>query len=177
MWMWHPVALLDNTLFWPLLATTLFVMVLFQFLDRPLRTPAAPWGVVSFELAGSVEKAGSMIDSWDDRARLSAALGLGLDYLFMLLYATTIAIACLWSAGVYDSLGWGLAGLGGLMAWGVWLAALLDGIENYSLWQLLKGPVSDPWPGVARWCASIKFTLIAISMVYGIAGGVIHLLI
>ncbi len=173
--MWHPVVSLSFSLFWPLLVATLLVMALFQFLDRPLRTPAAPWGVVSFELAGSVDKARSIIDSWDDQARLSAAFGLGLDYLFMVLYATTIAIACLWSADIYGSLGWWLAGLGGLMAWGVWLAALLDGIENYSLWRLLSGPVSDPWPKIARWCATIKFILITIAMIYGIAGGIVYL--
>ncbi len=168
---------LPFSLFWPLLAATLVVMALFQILDRPLRTPAAPWGIVSFELAGSMDKAQAMIDSWDEHARLSAAFGLGLDYLFMVLYATTIALACLWSAQVYGELGWWLVDLGGLLAWGVWLAALLDGIENISLWQLLKGPVSDPWPSIARWCASIKFVLIAFSMIYGIAGGIVYLLV
>lgn len=175
--MWHPVVLFSFSLFWPLLAATLLVLVIFQFLDRPLRTSAAPWGVVSFELAGRAEKARAIIDSWDDHARLSAALGLGLDYLFMLLYATTIAIACLWSAEVYKELGWWMADLGGLMAWGVWLAAVLDGVENYSLWRLLSGPVSNPWPRIAWWCASIKFVLIAISMIYGIAGGAVYLLV
>jgi len=173
--MWHPVVLFPFSLFWPFLVATLLVMVIFQYLDRPLRTSAAPWGVVSFELAGSVERARDMIDSWDDHARLSVAFGLGFDYLFMLLYATTIAIACVWSAEVYGALDWWLAGLGGLMAWGVWLAAVLDGIENYSLWRLLSGLVSDPWPGIARWCASIKFILIAVSMIYGIAGGIVYL--
>ena len=174
--MWHPVDLLPFTLFWPLLIATLIVMAVFQLLDRPLRTSAAPNGIVSFELAGSVENARAMIDSWDDRTRLYTALGLGLDYLFMLLYATTIAIACLWSAGVYAMSGWPIAGWGGLVAWGVWLAAALDGVENYSLWQLLKGPVVNPWPGIARWCASIKFALITIAMLYGITGGIVHLL-
>jgi hypothetical protein len=174
--MWHPVVLLPFSIFWPFLVVTLLVMALFQFLDRPLRTPASPWGVVSFELAGSVDKARSIINSWDDHARLSAAFGLGLDYLFMVLYATTIAIACLWSGNVYGSLGWPLANLGDLIAWGVWFAALLDGIENYSLWRLLSGPISDPWPKIAWWCASIKFILITIGMIYGIAGGIVYLL-
>jgi len=175
--MWHPVDLLPFTLFWPFLIATLSVMAVFQILDRPLRTPAAPNGIVSFELAGNVDAARAMIESWDERARLYTAFGLGFDYLFMLLYATTIAIACLWSADVYALAGWSLAGWGGLLAWGVWIAAVLDGIENYSLWQLLKGPVTNPWPGVARWCASIKFALIAIGILYGVAGGVVHLLV
>ena len=174
--MWHPVILLPFPLFWPLLLATFIVMVAFQFLDRPLRTSAAPNGIVSFELAGSVEKARAMLESWDERARLYTALGLGLDYLFMLLYATTIALACLWSADVYATAGWFLAGWGGLMAWGVWLAAVLDGIENYSLWRLLKGPVVKPWPGIAHWCASIKFALIAISILYAVIGGIVYVL-
>ncbi len=172
--MWHPVTLIPFTMFWPLLIATLIVMAAFQILDRPLRTPAAPYGIVSFELAGNTDAARAMIDSWDDRARLYAAFGLGLDYLFMLLYATTIAIACLWIADIYALAGWPLAGWGVLVAWGVWLAAVLDGIENYALWRLLTGPVVNPWPGIARWCASFKFVLIAIGILYGIAGGIIY---
>jgi hypothetical protein len=174
--MWHPITLLPSVLFWFFLAATLIVMVAFQILDRPLRTSAAPNGIVSFELAGSVEKARAMIESWDEQARLYTAVGLGLDYLFMLLYATTIAIACSWSAEVYATAGWPLASWGGLLAWGVWLAAVLDGVENYSLWRLLKGPVVNPWPGIARWCACIKFALIAIGILYGLVGGIVYLL-
>ena len=37
----------------------------------------------------------AMLDSWDARAQLFAAFGLGLDYLFMPAYGLTAALACL----------------------------------------------------------------------------------
>jgi hypothetical protein len=39
-----------------------------------------------------------MVASWDQSAQLHAAFSLGLDYLYLPLYAVTIALACVWAA-------------------------------------------------------------------------------
>ena len=52
-------------------------------LDRPLRTPAAPQGIVSYELAGTLPRAQEILASWGERGRLFAGVGLGLDYLYL----------------------------------------------------------------------------------------------
>jgi hypothetical protein len=72
---------------------TIAFFAVFSFLDQPLRAPAAPSGIVSFQLARTPEAASAMIQSWDEAARLFAAFGLGFDFLFMPVYATALSLA------------------------------------------------------------------------------------
>lgn len=152
--------------FWLLAILTLIVMAVLQVVGRPLQTTAAPQGIVSYELAGAPATTQAILDSWDSNARVHAGFSLGLDYVFMPLYAATIALGCLWGAGVLSRRCWPLATLGKPLAWGVWLAALCDVVENVALWRLLVGPVTAPWPALARWCAMVKFGLLGLGLVY-----------
>ncbi len=81
-------------LFLAFFALTLLIIGVFQVLDMPMRTVSAPQGIISYELAGNLSNAQAIIASWDARARLHAALGLGLDFLFMPVYAITISLSC-----------------------------------------------------------------------------------
>src|SRR5512137_1524328 len=97
--MHHPLEFVPQNLrkpmFYVFLALTVLIFGIFRFLDAPLRTSTAPNGIVSFELAGGVEDARSMIASWDANARLFAAFGLGFDYLFMPVYAFALSFGLL----------------------------------------------------------------------------------
>ena len=64
---------------WLLVLLTLAVMFAMRTLDAPLRTGAAPQGIVSFELAGRLDKTRAVLDSWTPRARIFAGISLGLD--------------------------------------------------------------------------------------------------
>jgi hypothetical protein len=167
--------------FLPLLALTLLLMVVLNVSGGPLTTGAAPQGIVSFELAGSVSRIRHILDSWDEAAQLRAAFSLGLDFLFLVAYSTTIGFACLWAAGVARAREWPLAGAGIPLAWGQWLAALLDALENVALLIMLFGSVAEPWPQIARWCAVPKFVLVFVGLLYAalatvvwVASGVFH---
>lgn len=166
----HPLEAMPPELrsraFWALLALTLLLMILLNWAGLPLVTSAAPSGIVSFELAGSAGQAQAILDSWDTGARLHAAFSLGLDYLFMPVYSTAIGLACLWAARRLRQVSWPLAVLGAWLAWGLWLAALLDATENVSLLASLFGSPAPPWPQLAGLCASLKFGLILAGMVY-----------
>ena len=151
---------------------TLAVLAVFRVIDRPLQTAAAPSGIVSFELAGTLAAAQAMVASWDRQAQLLAAFGLGLDYLFMPLYSTAIGLACIVAAGGPLRGRRLLAGMGWLLAWGLWLAALLDAVENTALLQVLLGSEVPAWPAIARWCASLKFLLILAGLAYALLAGV-----
>ncbi len=157
-------------IFLPLLAATLIIMVTMNVVGARLSTAAAPGGIVSFEFAATPARAQAMIDSWDHPAQLRAAFIQGLDFLFPPVYATTIALACVWVAGTLKAAGKRLAGVGTPLAWGQWLAALLDYIENICLLALLFGRVASPWPEIAAVCAGVKFTLIVAGMLYGLYG-------
>ncbi len=153
-------------LFWPLLAFTLALMAVMAIVGAPLTTQAAPQGIVSFEFAGTIARAMEILDSWGHPGQLRAAFIQGLDYLFLLVYSTTIGLGCVWAARTFDKRGGSLTSLGALLAWGVWLAAAFDAVENVALVVLLFGGLASPWPEIARVCAVVKFALVFVGLVY-----------
>ena len=170
----HPLSRLPSDVqrrvFWPLAILSSALLVVFQVIDRVLRSPAAPYGIVSLELAGSVPAAQAVLASWDAQAQLLAAFGLGLDYLFIPIYSTAIALGCLIAAGVLRRGAWPVAGLGCALAWSLWIAALLDAAENVALMNILLGTVSAPWPQAAALFSAIKFVLIGLGLAYSSYG-------
>ena len=156
------------------LATFLLLLVATVALSVILRVigPSTP-NIVDFELAGSIGRASSIINAWDIAAQLRASLGLGLDYLFMPVYSTTIALACIWGASVLS--GRKLRALGMSLAWGLWLAAIFDALENIALIVMLFGTVADPYPQMASICATCKFSLIILGLVYILIAGIIRI--
>ncbi len=177
----HPFAFIPIAqwprLFWVFLFLTICLMVVFNVSGAPLTTAAAPYGVVSYELAGSVEQSEQILASWDTNTQLRAAFGLGIDYFFMPVYASAIALGCGLAASGLQRRRWPLARLGNWLAWGAFLAALCDVVENVALTTILFGPVAAPWPAIAAWCAGAKFLLIFAGIVYGLYGGVVSLVI
>ncbi len=139
----------------------------FRVLDVPLQTDAAPNGIVSFELAWTPEVAQGILDSWDDGARLFAAFGLGLDYLFMPAYALSLSLGILLLKN--GRTGW-YSRLAVWMGWGAIAAALFDAVENYALGVALTGSIVSPYPEVAALCASGKFSLLLAGILTVIAG-------
>jgi hypothetical protein len=163
--------------FWSLLGLTIVLMILFGISGVPLTTTAAPYGVISLELAGSIQKFVDILSCWDNAARTRLFFGLGLDFLFMVVYASTIAFGCGIASNTLQRKGWELAWLGQPLAWGAIFAALLDVFENISLMILLWIQLSNPWPEIARWCAIFKFALVFIGIVYVVYGGVVSLVV
>jgi hypothetical protein len=170
--MTHPLDFLPATnrkpLFFTFLALTLVLFGIFRILDTPLRTPAAPNGIVSFELAWSPGASQSMVDSWSEYARLLAAFGLGIDYLFMPLYALALSLGILLAASRHTG-GW--TKLGAWMGWAALVAPLFDAVENYGLLHSLLSPLFSLWPLVASVCATIKFILLILGLVYAVIAG------
>jgi hypothetical protein len=151
-----------------LLAGTIGITAAFRLIG-----PFKP-NIVDFEFAGCQAKAAEIINAWDAVAKYQACFNLGFDYLYMPVYSTTIALACVMGAGVWASKGWNTAGM--LLAWGLWLAALLDAIENVGLInQMLHGP-SELYAALAAWCATGKFSLILLGLAYAAAALSIYLI-
>lgn len=167
----HPLGFappkLRRPLFFLFLGLTVAGFAIFQLLDQPLRTPAAPSGTVSFELAGSVEKARAIVDSWDVGARLNSAFGLGFDYLFMPVYAAALSLAVLLAV---DRRRGAWSALGKALGWGAFAAAGFDAVENLALFSILNGNIVSPYPQIAAGCATVKFTLILAGLLYGLIG-------
>lgn len=157
-------------LFFTFLVLTLSLFAVFRVLDAPLQTDYAPNGIVSFELAGSPQNAAHIVLTWSEHALLNAAFGLGIDYLFMLVYAFALAFGTLLAAGRHG--GW-LRSLGAVAGYGAFAAALFDAVENYALFQVLLGAFDSSYPMIAAVCAVVKFGLLAFGLLVAIGGGVI----
>jgi hypothetical protein len=180
--MQHPLEIIPaeyrKRIFFRLLALTLILFAVFRVLDQPLRNPVAPNGIVSFEFARTPEKAFQIMVSWEPvnfagpnifriKGYLYAAFGLGLDYLFMPVYALALAFGTLLAAGRHA--GW-LMSLGVVAGYGAFGAALFDAVENSALWHVLLGAYDSAYPAIAAFCATVKFTLILPGVLYALVG-------
>jgi len=152
---------------------SLLVMVSLQVTGAHLITPVSPSGILSFEFAGELSAARDMVNSWGQTGRVYAGLNLGLDYLFLLVYACAIGLGCVLVACSHSAKKTFLANLGILIAWAQLGAALLDGLENYALIQVLFGTAMAVWPVVARWCAYPKFAIVGAGLIYVMIGTIV----
>jgi hypothetical protein len=137
-------------------------------LGAPLVTPAAPLGIVSFELAGTAEAAQRILASWPPVARERALFVLGLDYLYLAVYPAWLSLAALLVARRHAG---PPARLGEGLAWLVLAAAPLDALENAALARLVAGPLSDALARTAWACAWPKFALVALASLYLLGAG------
>lgn len=158
----HGVAFLAS------LSLTLAVWLVLSVASAPLKTAAAPFGIVSFELAGTVERAAAIVASWGPPQREAAAFGLGLDFLFLFLYPITISLACRITAARLTMSWPRLSLLGTALALVVPLCIALDAIENVALWRVLALGATSPWPAVAAIAAYPKFALVLVGIGYAL---------
>jgi hypothetical protein len=170
----HPFTWIDiqvqKVAFWPLLVFALLLMVAQQVLGKPLITPAAPSGIVSFELAGSLSNARELLESWGPTGRVYAGLSLGTDYLFLVAYSIAISLGCVLASRRFLQRSGYLSGVGAILAWAIFGAALFDSVENYALIQLLLGAEQSLWPVLARICAIPKFLIVGLGLLYILLG-------
>jgi hypothetical protein len=102
-----------------------------------------------------------MVEEWGPRGQVWAALSLGVDYLFMFLYAVTIFLGL---RLVADHVPERLRKFTRGAAWVVWVAAVADAAENYCLAQMLLYSSSDAYPWPAALFATIKFIVLGVTL-------------
>jgi hypothetical protein len=148
-------------------ALTIPTMVCLARVDAALRGPNAPLGIVSFEFAG--RGAAAVLSGWTEAQRRDALFVQGLDYLFLVLYSTTLACAALL---VGRRCAGRLRAASGPAAWAFLLAAVADAVENAPMVAMLRAGVADPRGAlVSLACASAKFALLVLGGVYLLAAG------
>ncbi|MCA9732473.1 MAG: hypothetical protein H6696_12925 [Deferribacteres bacterium] len=153
-------------IFLALVLFTLIVILGMQMTGSPLKTEAAPAGIVSFEFAGDLVQAQKIFASWGEMERTYAALNTGLDFLFLVSYTFTLALGSLLAARFFTSRSRTWSRVGYLLIWGMFAAGLLDAVENIALIQMLLGTTNNLWPSMAYKCASVKFFLVGIGLFY-----------
>ena len=165
-------------LFLPLLVITSLVTSAMVLVGRPLseNKAVAPDGIISYELARDTSESRAILDAWGEKRRVRAAFSLGLDFLFILAYATTTSLGCVMASGLFAGQTFAgrrlLALLGIALAWGQAVAGILDGVENTALMVMMLDSVSEPLRLTAYWSAWVKFKLVYAGLLYALAGGV-----
>lgn len=143
-------------------------------MGAPLKNPAAPWGIVSFELAWTGERATRVLESWSPQLRSVAEQSLKLDFTYILAYAVAFSLGC---ALVADHAGVrraGLQRLAALASWGVLAAGACDVIENLALMSELGQSASAEALGgaavAAGLVATVKFLLLSVCVIVLLTG-------
>jgi hypothetical protein len=175
--MWHPLAgFQPETLTWLFMLLLIATVLFFFWLEstgRRLRTAEAPLGIVSLELADTPERARQIIDSWGETARDAARRNLSMDFVFIPLYTTLLAVAGIMASRWFVAGGYVWMGnLAVALAWGQWIAGLFDAAENCALLRTLQvhPDIPDGLPQMSSWCARIKFLLIIAAVFFSLFG-------
>ena len=160
-------------LFWSFVGLLLSYLWL-NHIDGILQNGNLDFGIIAFELAGNLSASNIIIQQWELQNLIYLAnFSLGFDYLFMLFYVSFLAIwTSILSDGFYKKTSKILAGL--VIGFFI-IAGVLDGIENYALLNLLGNNPSEIWSEMAFYCASIKFGLIGLGIIYNLTVSVLRL--
>lgn len=138
-------------------ALALVVLVAQQPWNERLTGSAAPHGIVSFEVAGTAERAAAMLEQWAAAGETSTAWWLmAIDLGYPILYAVALLAGLAWALRGRPSR-WRIAPVA---------AAVLDYVENAGLIaQLAQDHGSGGLAAVAAVAAYGKFALIIASLV------------
>lgn len=167
----HPFSWFASSYRWPLFSFLLAGTVLFACLltcqGKPLRTSAAPSGILSYEFAWTKPQADSILTSWSSMKE-TARQQLLMDFGFLVFYPLTLSLACAMLAGSAFNK---MAVVGAFLSWAVLLAGPLDAVENLSLLRMLGTGGSEFLARLAGVCAGVKFALVYASLGYLVLQG------
>lgn len=136
--------------------------------DEAAMQAAGDYGIVDYELAFTAERADEILMAWGMEGQSAARNQLWLDYGFMssygLLFAGLVLMIARGLRGTIQNVGLTLTIV-------PIVAAVLDAIENAMLLIMLNGAAPGP-ALVAGVCATIKFLLLTIVMLFWSVGGI-----
>lgn len=135
-----------------------------------LRTAASPFGIVSLELAGTVDVAQRIYAAWGESGHQLAQQNLRIDCLYLLAYGIALSLGCAVARHWWMGRSTRLAAFGALLTWAMLAAAASDACENVMLWHALHDPANPRWLSLARIFAITKFALLAVGMLYIMTG-------
>ena len=129
-----------------------------------LITATSSLGIVDLELADTPSRLSALLLAWNKTIAVNNIL---IDFLFIPSYALFLSLGCRQLAmGYRQSI---LLTIGNFTAKGVWLAAFLDVIENLLMLGSIHGYYSSSSLELTRWVAIIKFSLVAIAVLFLLA--------
>jgi hypothetical protein len=150
-----------------LFLVALFSVLVLKIIDFKLENGNSEFGMVCFELAGNLETSNTIIASWNESGLTHlASFSLGFDYLFIFTYVLFLSLwTSLLAEGFYNKFAPWFANL--IIGFFV-IAGMLDMIENYFLLTLLGANPTELSSIIACYCASVKFILIGLGILYNL---------
>jgi hypothetical protein len=148
------------SIFLPLLLLTILFTVIIAVI--PLQPDLMSFALNSLKV----------IKYWDEAAKIRAAFLMGIDFFYLVVYSTTLSLACIGAIRVFETVRSPWKSFGITIAWSQWLAGFLDMFENFALTNILFNNVNDVLPQVAKWCAILKIVLIILGLTYILIAGV-----
>jgi hypothetical protein len=130
-------------------------------LDQRVRGAAAPRGIVSYELAGTADRARAILDQWADGSVVGVAKAMMLiDLAYPLIYGLALLTGLRWAATKAGRAPWLRR-----MSWMAIAAPAADYVENAALiGQLWTDRATTLSAGLAAAAAWVKFALIIACM-------------
>lgn len=141
--------------------TTAGITVWLRIQGAPLVTDISSRGIVDLEMAGNMARWEALTGAWSRTATINNIL---IDFLYIPAYALFLSLACRILADKQTPTAIQAAGKG--LAKAVWLAAMLDVIENLLMLGGLYGYVSPATLQLTKWVATIKFIIVALAILY-----------
>lgn len=152
-------------------AGTVLFLLLLRWQGMALFTPAAPAGIVSLEFSHNVEQTQTMVAEWESNQLLSSVrLNLLLDFFVIPFYGLFLYSLCGYFSIQYKPGALQRAGV--LMAFGSLVAMLFDVVENLMMFISTYINVSAFSAAATAICATIKFSLIGLAVLYILVSGV-----
>jgi hypothetical protein len=132
--------------------------------------------MTTFELSGGQDRADEILSEWGEDGQDAAREQLWIDFGFLLAYGTFLTLALAAVRDLARDRGWRrLAAIGAVVVSFGALGAGFDALENVCL-LLTLGGAGAAFPLLATIFASCKFLLLAIAIVYLVAGLAMRLL-
>jgi hypothetical protein len=145
-------------------------------LDQRLEATGGP-SILGLEFAGSEQRAAEIMAEWGSHGRDLARLSLWIDFGFMVSYGTFFTLAAIATRDFARDRGLrALAVVGIATPAFAAAAALFDAAENIAWLLVLGGHGGSLAPPFATICASLKFLLIGLAILYVVWGLVVRLL-
>ncbi len=135
-------------------------------IDKDLEATGGP-GIVGLEFAGSRGQVVEFMAEWGDHGVYLARLSLWLDFGFMVAYGAFLTLASLATRDFARERGLPALAKAGIAAPYLAVGAALFDVAENIVWLLaLGGHAGEAGPPFATACASIKFLLLALVILY-----------
>ncbi len=147
-----------------LLAGTVFVFMQMRPTGKKLRTPQTQLGILNLEFAYDNDHTSKILNVWKANEKIAAAkINTYIDSIFLLFYAAFLFYSCKNLSKEFS---------GNTRNLGIWLskaamfAGALDAIENAGMFITLSGTQSSLIAIITTICASIKWLLAIVAILY-----------